>query len=181
LIKLPDHVIAEMIGAEFAKPDMTVKGAYFNLISDEEISPEPLRYESRVIDVDGAWRQLPDDKYTGVISPFNPDKVFVHDARMRFLGTAMRAERVDRFNPDQLRASYGHAARRVAELTAPLIKRHAQDIRDETKRLAHNATVIASTPENELGRLVAKADPVADQLERAANAPSVQQEERYES
>lgn len=182
LIKLPDHVIAELIGAEFARPDMVVKGAYFNLISDDEISPEPIRYESRVIDVDGVWRQLPDDKYTGVISPFNPGKVFVHDARMRFLGTAMRTERVDRFNAEQLRASYGHAKQRVAELTAPLIRRHAQDIREETKRLKHNAGVLAATPENELARLVAKADPVADQLARAETMrEQPDQEERYES
>lgn len=181
LVKLPDFAVAELIGMEFAR-ELKVAGAYFNLFSDEEIAPEPLRYESVVTDIEGRECQLPDDKYTVVPNPFDPSRIYVFDAGNRFLGTARRETRVNRFDEDQLRAAWGRQAHRVKELTAPLVQRHAADIRAETARLKHNADVLASTPENELERLVAKADPVKDQLRRSAKvAEAPAQEERYDS
>jgi hypothetical protein len=142
LVKLPDWAVAELIGPDFGR-ETRVAGAYFHTFSDEEISAEPLRFESVVIDRDGKRSQLPDDTYFCILNPFDASRLFVHDAKQRFIGVADRAQRISRFDEDALRHAYGHRARRLKELTAPLIARHAQDIRDETKRLKENAALLA--------------------------------------
>jgi hypothetical protein len=146
LLKLPDWVIAELIGFEFAT-EMKVQGAYFNEVRDIEISREGRLYVSAITDRDGRLVQLPDDKYLGVVNPFCPSVVFVHDAGRRFLGTAALETRIDR-TEDQLRLAYGRQAKRLNELTAPLIARHAKDARAETARLKHNADVLSSRGED---------------------------------
>lgn len=141
LIKFPAFVIAEMLGPDFAR-ELEVKGAYFKLFSDEELSTEPLRYESVVTDSDGREVQLKDGHYLIYINPFDLSVVFVHDAAKRFLGTARRSDRADMADPEQIRAAHGRKAHRLAELQKPILQRHAADVRTETKRLANNLGVI---------------------------------------
>lgn len=141
LVKLPLWAVAELIGPEFGR-EMKVEGAYFNLISDNEIDTEPLRFESAIVDANGLRQQLPDDTYWCVLNPFDPARVFVHDAGRRFLGVARRENRISRTDAEQLRSAYKGQAKRLAELTAPLIQRHEADIRAETARLKNNSNAL---------------------------------------
>jgi len=142
LLKLPMFVVGEILGDDHAREDMTVKGAYFNEISDRELSPEPMRFESVVLTPDGERRQLPDGKYKTFINPFDPRWLFVHDANDVCLGIAPIVERIDRGDDKQLQQAFGNRARRMEELLKPIRARHAQTVREETKRVEHNARVL---------------------------------------
>jgi hypothetical protein len=144
LLKFPAFAIAEMLGPDFAR-ELKVCGAYFNTFSDEELSPEPLRYESVITDSQGRETQLKDDTYLVFINPFDLSVVFVHDAQQRFLGVARRAGRADMADPEQIKAAHGRRAHRLAELQKPILKRHAESVREDMKRLEHNARVLDET------------------------------------
>jgi len=141
LIKFPAFVIAEMLGPDFAREEK-VMGAYFKPFSDQELSTEPLRYASVVTDSEGREVQLKDGHYLLFINPFDLAQVFVHDAQKRFLGTARRADRADMADPEQIKRAYGHKAHLIAERQKPILQRHAAMVKEETKRLDHNAAVI---------------------------------------
>jgi hypothetical protein len=153
LLKLPDWAVADLLhlcgsDGKWARKGK-VAGAYFNLIYDIDLYPEPLRYESRVQKPDGAWEQLRDGDYEVMVNHFDLSRLYVRDAAQHFLGVARRAERVDRGDADALRRDWGHQSHRLCELTAPLIKRHDADIKEETARLKHNAGVFAEQTQEE--------------------------------
>jgi hypothetical protein len=141
LIKFPAFVIAEMLGPDFGR-ELEVKGAYFRPFSDEELSPEPMRYESVVVNAEGREEQLKDDKYWTLINPFDTSVIFVHDAARRFLGTARIAGRADLADAEQIKAGMGRVAHRMAEMKKPILARHATEVKAETSRRAHNAGII---------------------------------------
>ena len=147
LVKLPDWAICEiLVGSDpdlwhaFSR-DLKVSGAYFNVFRDAQIAPEGLLYESRVTTHAGKLWQLPDDTYLVVVNPFNPGQLYVHDARQRFLGTALLDARAR--DAQTLHAKMGRAKERVAELNAPLIARHKEDIKAEIRRLEANAELMS--------------------------------------
>jgi hypothetical protein len=141
LLKLPAFAIAEMLGPDFSR-EVAVKGAYFRPFSDEELSPEPLRFESVITDAEGREVQLRDDTYLLFLNPFDLSVVFVHDAQNRFLGVARRTERADMADPEQIAAAHGRRAHRLAELKKPILKRHAAMVRQHSALLEHNATIL---------------------------------------
>jgi hypothetical protein len=141
LLNLPPFVVGEILGDDFSF-DLESRGSYFNAFEDMELDTEPLLYENVITTPDGHRQQLRDDKYWVTVNPFNLSQLFVHDASKVCLGIAQRAERVDRSNPEQLTRAYGNRSRRLAELKAPIVARHADMIREETKRLEHNARVL---------------------------------------
>jgi hypothetical protein len=144
LIKFPAFAIAELLGPDFAR-EVEVKGAYFRPFSDEELSPEPLRYESVVTDGEGREVQLKDDTYLNFINPFDLSVVFVHDAARRYLGFARRAERADMADVEQIKAAHGRRSHRIAELKKPILQRHAETVKAQTKLMEHNARVLDET------------------------------------
>jgi hypothetical protein len=170
LLKLPDWAIAELIAPKLEPPfaeERTVAGSYFNLIRDEEINgTDPMRFESRITTLDGRQEQLPDGTYLCVLNPFKPSCLYVFDAGKRYLGMAERDYAINR-TEDELRDAYGRRAKRLNELTAPLIKRHAEDIKEETRRLKENADVLKE-PE---------ASPEAKRIERQAKREFGSQQE----
>jgi hypothetical protein len=163
LVKIPPFVVCELLGDDCAREDMTVKGAYFNEFSDQELAPEPLLFESRIITPEGREEQLSDGKYTCFVNPFDLDQFFVCDARKRCLGMAPRVTRVDRNDADALRRQFGHRSQRIAELKQPLLARHAQTVRDEIKRLEHNTAVLTGAQDEE----TAQQDKIDEALSRA--------------
>ena len=134
LLKFPAFAIAEMLGPDFAR-ELEVKGAYFRPFADEELAPEPLRYESSVTNSDGQEVQLKDDRYLIFINPFDLAQVFVHDAGKRFLGTARRADRVDISSPEQVKSAFKRTAQRLSDLREPIFERHAETVKAETRRM----------------------------------------------
>lgn len=159
LIKLPPFVVGELLWddleAEEKIYEKHVRGAYFELIQDQEISFEPMRFKSVITTPEGQRRQLPQDKYNVFVNPFDPGQLFVYDARKVCLGVADLEGRVDPSNPEQflapygeqvqpeqLKRAYGERAKRLKELTDPILERHAETVREEAKRAEHNARVL---------------------------------------
>lgn len=140
-LRLPAFVVGEILGDDYAR-ELEVHGAYFNPFQDAEYCPEPLRYESVITTPDGQRRQLPDGKYLCFANPFDLATLFVHDARKVCLGTAPRVQRISPADDHQLKRAYGYRAKRIAELNRPILQRHADQVRQETNRLAHNARIL---------------------------------------
>lgn len=152
IVRLPAWAVVDLIGEDFAR-ELAVRGAYFRPFADRELSPEPLLFESRLLTLDGRVEQLRDDTYMVFVNPFDLDQLFVCDARLRCLGVAPRAARIDAHNEPQLRAAFGHRARRLAELQAPIRARHATAVRAELDRINHNAALFAAEIETETNAL----------------------------
>lgn len=141
LLKLPPFVAVELLGDDFAR-EQKVAGAYFETFEDMEFAPEPLRYESVITTPDGKREQLRDGKYEVFVNPFNLSQLFVRNASKVCLGIAARVERVDQGSDEQLKRAFGYRAHRLAELQKPILARHAQTVREDTARAAHNARVL---------------------------------------
>ncbi|MEN6533054.1 MAG: hypothetical protein ABFD89_05285 [Bryobacteraceae bacterium] len=179
LIKLPPFVVGELLGDDYAR-ELEVVGAYFREFQDAELCPEPLRYESVIVTPDGQRQQLSDGKYLVFANPFDLSHIFVHNARGVCLGVAPRVQRINPANLHQLHSAYAYRAKRLTELQAPILKRHAGMVRDETDRLAHNARVLdTSKPftqeERDQAALVATEGPAAanDILASAIADPAI--------
>ncbi len=141
LQRLPAFVVGEILGEDCAR-ELKVKGAYFNEFTDQELCPEPLRYESVIVTPEGKRLQLTDGTYLAFVNPFDLEQLFVHDARQKCLGIAPRVQRIDPSDTKALERAYGYRAHRIAELKAPILARHAATVREETARLEHNARVL---------------------------------------
>ena len=147
LIKLPPFVVCELLADDFTFEDLKVEGAYFNEFRDQErlhdvADGETFLFESVITTPEGRVEQLPDGKYSAVVNPFDLDELFVCDARMRCLGIAPRAKRIDRADAEALKRAFGHREHRIAELKKPLLDRHAESVREEMRRLDHNADLM---------------------------------------
>ena len=143
LIKLPTYAVGEILGEDFAR-ELECKGSYFNPFSDHELSPEPLLFSAFVTPPDGsAAHKLADGKYQVFVNPFDLQQLFVHDARGLCLGTAQRANRIDRADDEALKREFGRRSHEIAELKKPILARHAQSVREENQRLKNNADVMA--------------------------------------
>jgi hypothetical protein len=143
LTTLPSPIIAELLGPDFAR-ELKVDGAYFAPFQDAEIAPEPLLYESAITAPDGTRQQLPEDTFQVTVNPFDPSAIFVSDARGICLGAAPRAARVDRSDDEALKRAFGHRNQRLAEMKRPLLKRHAELVREQNRRLDNNLAVLAA-------------------------------------
>jgi hypothetical protein len=147
LVKLPAWVVCEILADDFLFEDLKVEGAYFREFRDQERLPdvadgETFLFESVITKPDGSQEQLRDDKYSGFISPFDLNQLFVCDVQKRCLGIAARVKRIDRTDDEALKRAFGHREHRIAELKKPILARHAESVRDETDRLRNNAAVI---------------------------------------
>lgn len=140
LLKLPPFVIAEILGNDFAREEKC-ENSYF-LFQDTEIDPDPLRFESRIITPDGSERELASDRYHVIINPFDLSQLFVHDAKGRHLGIALRTIITSKADDDGLKRQFGHNNKRLADLLKPVRARHAGITREANKRTAANIAAI---------------------------------------
>lgn len=142
-LRAPIGLIAEILYADLAKP-RTCRNSYFEF-HDQEISPEVLRYHSRVCTVDGREEELAPDTYEVIVNPFQPELLWVYSGKRgqgAFLGTARRAEKSSRIDREQTHRNLAHEQKRLAEISAPLKRIHADIARDEMNRLRNNNEVI---------------------------------------
>jgi hypothetical protein len=135
-------MIAEILYIDLAC-ERKAKAGYFEF-DDQEISPERLRYHSRVCTPDGRHEELTGDKYDVVVNPFQPQLLWIYSAKGAFLGTAPRAEKSSRLDQEQSKEALAFEQQRLRDIAAPLKRRHADMAREETSRLKHNNDVVAS-------------------------------------
>lgn len=163
-IPAPIGMIAEILYADLAKP-VACRRSYFEL-EDQEISPEVLRYESRIRTTDGHEHELAPDTYEVVINPFQPDDLWVYDAKGAFLGLARRDIPASRADASARGAKLARYNERFDDLAAPLKARHADLARKEMLRLKNNIEVVEG-PQSEI-----EAQLLEDREERSAAEPT---------
>lgn len=174
---LPEPVLAEIITGGVIEEGplarvLTVRGAYFEF-DDELLGPGEHRYSAEITELTGRLRDLPHgEKFLAVVDPAG-HRLFIHDVRGQFLGTAYRDTRVSRADDDALRQRFGEVHRRTKQALAPLSGRHARSSRQNVEDLAHNARVIESAKHPN-----AEADTAADRrATRAARHGAAMQQE----
>jgi hypothetical protein len=135
-------MIAEILYRDLATERRSRNG-YFTF-DDQEVSPEELRYHSRICTPDGRQEELTGDKYDVVVNPFQPHLLWIYTGKGAFLGIAPRAEKSNRADEDQTKKNLAFEQKRLRDLAKPLKERHADIARDEANRLKQNNDVLAS-------------------------------------
>ena len=173
LVTLPAPVLAEILtGGVIAEGPcarvLPVRGAYFEF-DDQLLGPGEHRYSAEITELNGRVQELPHgEKYLAVIDPAG-HRLFIHDARGRFLGTAGRDVRVSRADDEGLRHRFGEVSRRTSNALRPLSQRHAASGQETVEMMRHNADVTerARNPHSDRD---AKADRTADRAAQAGAA-----------
>jgi hypothetical protein len=135
-------MIAEILYRDLAT-ERKCRNGYF-AFDDQEISHEELRYHSRICTPDGRQEELTGDKYEVVVSPMQPELLWIYTGKGAFLGTAPRAAKSSRIDEDQNKLNLAFEQKRLADLAKPLKARHADIARDRAADLKHNNDVLAS-------------------------------------
>ena len=148
LVRMPDFVIAEMLGDDFGRELKVDKMAF--CFQDAELDPEPLQYESRVTGADGIEEELPSNEtFWLTFNPFNLAKAYVWDAKRRFLGTVKRDARISRMDQQSVEDRFKRVATRSADVLAGVRRAHVGELREETRRLADNTDLLAAQLKSE--------------------------------
>jgi hypothetical protein len=147
LVKLPGYIVAELLGHDLSR-ELKTDSNYFEF-QDQELDPEPLRYETRITTPEGLDAKLPNDKYQIYINPFDLEQIFVHDARHRYLGTARRVTRIQRDDVLAREHAFHRRSKELSDLSQDMRARHIHTTIEATERLRHNTDLIRSviTPE----------------------------------
>jgi hypothetical protein len=146
LVTLPEPVLAEIITGGVIEEGplarvLPVCGAYFEF-KDQLLGPGDHRYSAEITELNGRIRELPHgEKYLAVIDPAG-HRLFIHDAKGRFLGVAGRDTRVQRGDDEALRHRFGEVTRRTGNALRPLSQRHAASGEATVADMRHNAGVI---------------------------------------
>ncbi|MBI4024820.1 MAG: hypothetical protein HY360_07540 [Verrucomicrobia bacterium] len=136
LIPLRPEAIALLLGPDLAIERKTRKGMFE--FHESELSADPLRFE--------AHQLIEGEKYRTVLNPFQPDALWVFDARGRFVAQCPRLHAVCKSDVEAIHRACGHAAKIEAELLAPVRARHIHEARTKLDRHHNNASVLRGDP-----------------------------------
>lgn len=149
LIKMPDHVIAQMLTLHGdLEPEhfqeRKVKAGYLRFWDMQKESGE-LRYESVITDPQGNTREMPSgSEWLVCVNPFNMDRAWCFNAKGAFCGTVPRAVRVSRLDEHSVTAEMGRKAHRAAVLLNGFKERHADEASDMQAMRDHNAQILGT-------------------------------------
>ena len=154
LKRIPAFVVGEILGPDCSREE-EVKSAYF-CFENSELSPSPLRYESRVTDSEGRESELSNGSKWQVFSnPFDLDQLFVHDAKGRHIGIAKRDRAISRADIDAIQAHWHRTSQRDKDILTPVRKRHAQWSKEQIELREHNQRVITEAASAETAQTTA--------------------------
>lgn len=147
LTTLPPHLIPELLGMELADERRVGKDGRFHF-EDENVGPGAHHFEGHVVDAGGNEHGLKDgEKYATFVSMLDPHRMYVCDARGRYLGWAPRTIVPTRGDAEGFAKAAGQrqkAARErltpVLRAAAPIIKRDAEAAEQATEMLAQLGT-----------------------------------------
>lgn len=139
LTRISPHLVPMLLGRDLAREDVKVDNARTVAIQDKELGGEFL-YEACLVDADMRETWIaPGTKFSAHINPYGPDKLFLSDARGAYVGYLRRQERIQRGDASSLHSAWAHARKVEAELSAPMLARHAQETREKVAAAKHNA------------------------------------------
>jgi len=136
LVKLAPEVVALMLGPDLRVERKTRRGMFE--FHESELSCDPLRFD--------AHHLAEGEKYQTVLNPFQPNALWVFDARGRFFGQCPRLEAVCKSDVAAIHRACGQAAKIEAELLAPVRARHLREARAKHARHENNAAVLRGEP-----------------------------------
>lgn len=120
---------------------LPVSGAYFEF-ADQLLGPGEHRYSSEVTDLHGRRTELRHgEKFLCVVDPAGT-RLFVHDGKGRFVGTAARDLRPSRADDAALKDKFSEVNRRTAGLLSDLSARHREQGKANLDLMRHNAGVM---------------------------------------
>lgn len=161
LHKIAPHTLCDILSQDLAR-EVTVRGSFIEF-SDIDIAPEPMIYESRLLTLDGSYRELPSKgKFNAFANPFAPRWLFLTDARGTCLGRCELVKRVTSTDSDALHRAAGHKASRNADILQPLRIRHAETSQDAQDLREHNRRLIAGEETDPAERRAAAAEKSAN-------------------
>ncbi|MBI5768738.1 MAG: hypothetical protein HZA93_13150 [Verrucomicrobia bacterium] len=143
LVTIPAHLVPELLGMELAETHRVGKDGRFNF-EDENLGPGDHHYEGHVVDAEGKHHVLQDgEKYATFVSMLDPRRMYVCDAKGRYLGWAPRTLVPTRGDAEgharacgQRTASARQRLVPVLRAAAPLIRRDAEAAENATEMLA---------------------------------------------
>ena len=94
-----------------------IKFFLLDLVFDDlEVSPDTLLYEGIIFDPRGRRERLTEgEKYRVFVNPFAPDRLYVCDGKLAYLGEAKRIVNPSRANKEAVYRTMGHVAREEVE------------------------------------------------------------------
>lgn len=144
LVRITPSQACELMGQHMARIPRR-KGSYF-YVKDRNLSDDELVYETRVIkQAQGLeWEEElpPMGDYKLIINPYEHDQAFVIDARGICVGYAALVQRVARGNREAVKAAFGHASARRADMLQDSRVALANTEVQLMERRNHNAQVI---------------------------------------
>lgn len=152
LRKISGGAVCELLGDDFAR-ELSVKHHAFEF-RDSEIEPGAiLRFESLCFTPEGQGVYLPEGgKFLVSVNPFNASRLFVRDAKGRYVGECARIESVSRFDTLALSDAIKRAARDEAAALEPLRARQQGEARRKLAMHKHNAAVVRAHGGEEAAR-----------------------------
>lgn len=172
LVKLNGAGVVAILGDDLARPEPERVRAGMIEFEDAEVGPGVHRYEAVVFDPWGGRSRLSEgEKYRVFANPFAPQRLFVCDAKLAYLGEAKRIESPSRGNVEAVRRVMGAVAAEEAERLAGVRERHAGAAVEKREREAIAAALETNAPLTE-----AQHDAARDEERTVAQAASTQRE-----
>lgn len=133
LTRLRAELVALVLYRDAAE-ERTVRGGEIEF-QDGEVSTDMLRFAAPGYQ-DGA-------KFQTVLNPFDPERLFLFDARRRFVGVVPRIARVSRADQEAVRRAMGDANHRLRVLLDRVDELGVDRARERLADARHNAEVIS--------------------------------------
>lgn len=142
LRRMGEHMIPIICGRDLAVERKVTKRGTFE-IEDREVSPSTMVFIARAMNPFGHTVLLEDQEtYNTFINPFDSNKLFVCDARMRYVGVCTRQVAVSRADTHAMVRAMGEAAHNEAVRLAEYRLRHDDQAEEAEALRAQNAVAI---------------------------------------
>lgn len=132
LTRLRSELVALVLYRDAAE-ERTVRGGEIEF-RDSEVSSDELRF--------ACTGHRDGEKFQAVLNPFDPERLFLFDARRRFVGVAPRIARVSRADHEAVCRAMGDANHRLAKLLEPVAALGSEIARQRIADARHNAAVL---------------------------------------
>ena len=150
LVKLSGAGVVAVLGEDLARPNAEAVRRGMIEFEDAEVGPGIHRYEGVVFDPWGRRERLTEgERYRVFANPFAPERLFVCDARLAYLGEAKRIADPCRANIEAVHRTMGHVAHEAVERLAGVRQRHAGEAAEMEERTALNTALETGAPVTE--------------------------------